>query len=236
MANFSTHLKASIITSAPLSSIVLATHISTLSESLLLFFIGALSGLLPDLDSDNSTSIQWLFSILGFFLSGSVILLCPLSSLVEMWIVGITIYAFTLYAIKPIFEKLTVHRGTLHSILAVIMFAIIGIILSLLMQQSLNMSLLVGVAIIIGALTHLILDECYSVDLANNTLKSSFGTAMKLIDLRYPLTTFMQVLFVSAAIFYLYPYHTEINSVIILWQVQLDTLTIIPPFMSQWWR
>lgn len=234
MANFSTHLKASIITSAPLSSIALATHISTLSESLLLFFIGALSGLLPDLDSDNSTSIQWLFTILGFFLSGSVILLYPLSSLIEMWVVGMIIYALTLYVIKPIFEKITVHRGTLHSLLAVIMFALIGVILSLLMQQSLNMSLLVGMAIIIGALTHLILDECYSVDLANNTLKSSFGTAMKLIDFRYPLTTVMQILFVSAAIFYLYPHHTEINSVITLWRIQLDNLTIIPSFISQW--
>ncbi|WP_299497331.1 metal-dependent hydrolase [uncultured Shewanella sp.] len=236
MANFSTHLKASTLTSAPLSSIALATHILTLPESLLLFSIGALSGLLPDLDSDNSTSIQWLFSILGFFLSASVIFLYPLSSLMEMWVVGIVIYVITMYAIKPIFEKITVHRGTLHSILAVIMFALAGITLSLVMQQSLSLSLLIGLAILIGALTHLVLDECYSVDLANNTLKSSFGTAMKFLDRRYPLTTLIQVLFIGAGLFYLYPYSDEMRSVLVIWQIQLENLTIIPSFISQWWR
>ncbi|WP_299011115.1 metal-dependent hydrolase [uncultured Shewanella sp.] len=236
MANFSTHLKASTLTSAPLSSIALATHILTLPESLLLFSIGALSGLLPDLDSDNSTSIQWLFSILGFFLSAGTLFLYPLASLIEMWVVGIVIYAITVYTIKPIFEQITVHRGTLHSIVAVIMFSIMGVCLSLFMQQALNLSLLIGVAIFIGALTHLILDECYSVDLANNTLKSSFGTAMKLIDKRFPLTTIMQMIFIGAGLFYLFPHTDEMRSVLIIWQIQLENLTIIPSFISQWWR
>ncbi|WDE05097.1 metal-dependent hydrolase [Thalassomonas viridans] len=189
MANFSTHISASIVSSSVLGTVVLATKIAPVPQSLLLIVIGALSGLLPDLDADDSTAIGWLFSILGFSLAASFVLVYPLNSLLAIWLAAAGIYAFTWYIIKPLFERITVHRGSLHSILAVVMFALFGIVISLQLSASLNMALLVALFVILGALTHLLLDECYSVDLTNNRIKSSFGTAMKLIDMRYPLAT-----------------------------------------------
>jgi hypothetical protein len=38
----------------------------------------------------------------------------------------------------------------------------------------------------IGYLTHLVLDEMYSVDVMDTRVKASFGTALKLFDRRYP--------------------------------------------------
>ncbi len=43
-----------------------------------------------------------------------------------------------------------------------------------------------GAIIFIGALTHLLLDELYSIDFAGNRVKRSFGTAMKLFDYKKP--------------------------------------------------
>ena len=45
---------------------------------------------------------------------------------------------------------------------------------------------LAGGFLTIGYLTHLILDEIYSVDVMDTRLKASFGTALKLIDPRHP--------------------------------------------------
>jgi hypothetical protein len=45
---------------------------------------------------------------------------------------------------------------------------------------------LAGGFLTIGYLTHLILDELYSVDVMDTRLKASFGTALKLIDPRHP--------------------------------------------------
>ncbi|WP_281560299.1 metal-dependent hydrolase [Thalassomonas sp. RHCl1] len=230
MANFSTHISASIITSSVLGTVVLATKIAPMPESLLLIVIGALSGLLPDLDADDSTSIGWLFSILGFTLAASFVLVYPLSSLLGIWAAAVTIYATTWYIIKPLFEKITVHRGSLHSILAVMMFALLGIIISLQLNASLNMALLVALFVILGSMTHLLLDECYSVDLSNNRLKSSFGTAMKLLEIRYPLASLSQFIIVCGASYYLYPQLQPILTVLVNWQEKLQHLTIMPTF------
>jgi len=230
VANFSTHLKVSIFTSAALSSVVLNTHIATASESILLFMIGALSGLLPDLDADNSNSIDWLFSILGITLSISFILLIPQSSVVALWLMAGAVYLATHWLIKPIFEKLTVHRGSLHSIFAVVMFTLIGVIGSLLLSQSLNMSLLIGLFIALGSITHLVLDEAYSVDLENNVIKASFGTAMKLMDLRFPLTSIFQAVLIGSSLFYLYPTFPEIITQVLIWHEKILLISFIPQF------
>lgn len=228
MANFITHLKVSIFTSAALSSVVLNTHIATAPESILLFMIGALCGLLPDLDADNSNSIDWLFSILGITLSVGFILLIPQSSVVALWLMAGAVYLATHWLIKPLFEKLTVHRGSLHSIFAVVMFTLIGICSALLLSQPLNMALLIGVFIALGSLTHLILDEAYSVDLENNVIKASFGTAMKLIDLRFPLTSLFQAILIVCSLFYIFPHFPEIIKQVLIWQEKILLISFIP--------
>jgi hypothetical protein len=228
LANFSTHIKVAVVTSAALSSVVLSTEIASPYQALVLFLIGSLSGLLPDLDADKSTSISWLFSLFGLMLAGSAIVTFALSSLLDIWLVGSLVYAATQFIIKPLFEKFTVHRGSLHSILASTMFSLLAIHLSLSSKHSLNLSMLVGIFVLLGALTHLILDECYSVDLNNVTVKSSFGSAMKLIETRYPIATGCQIMLVSCAIYLLFPHINEMEKIVALWQQKLTHVTFWP--------
>jgi hypothetical protein len=108
------------------------------------------------------------------------------------------------YALLPLFERLTVHRGSVHSLLACLMFGLISVQLALLADKSIVFSWCAGVFIIIGMLVHLSLDELYSVDLNNLTIKRSFGSALKPLSLSYPLTTGAHVL-TCIALIYLAP-------------------------------
>lgn len=50
-------------------------------------------------------------------------------------------------------------------------------------------SWLIGFVVFIGFIIHLLLDELYSVDFMNRSIKRSFGTALKLVDTRYAYTS-----------------------------------------------
>lgn len=228
LANFSTHITGSTVISAALGTALLTAKIINLPESFLLILIGALSGLLPDLDADDSTSIGWLFSILAFVTAGSFLAIYPLKSLLGIWMsVGLIFFAIW-FIVKPLFEAITVHRGSLHSLLATLMFSLLGGIISIELHTTLNFALLVSVFIAVGAITHLILDECYSVDLSNTRLKSSFGSAMKIIDIRFPTAVTIQSLITAGACYYLYQHAQQAVIIVAEWQSKLSQLSLMP--------
>ena len=81
------------------------------------------------------------------------------------------------------FAKLTVHRASLHSLLANAVFAVAVVVLSHhLFDSSIEQSWLMGLFMFVGALIHLLLDEIYSIDLEGRRLKKSFGTALKVMQ------------------------------------------------------
>lgn len=73
-----------------------------------------------------------------------------------------------------------------HSIAAAILFmqASVAISANLFIQSAL-LSWSIGLMVFIGFITHLLLDELYSVDFMGRRIKRSFGTALKIIDSRY---------------------------------------------------
>ncbi|MCP4052348.1 MAG: hypothetical protein GY739_04630, partial [Mesoflavibacter sp.] len=58
-----------------------------------------------------------------------------------------------------------------------------------------------GGFILIGGLIHLLLDEIYSVDLSNVTIKRSFGTALKIADFDNKLITLASIIAIAALIY-----------------------------------
>ncbi|MDK2594219.1 metal-dependent hydrolase [Pseudoalteromonas obscura] len=235
MANFSTHLKASTVVSATLSSVLLSMAEINGFGALGLFIVGALAGLLPDLDSDKSRSLNSLFSVFAILVAGTLILNYEFNSVTETWLVGLLVYVTFMYLIKPIFEHFTVHRATLHSISAVLMFSLLTFHGSILFGASLHTALLTSFFVFTGALTHLILDECYSVDIDNKELKASFGTAMKLLDLRYPITSLSQVAVSAGCIYFAMPYLADITSLVLGWSDKLQALSFFPDLENLSW-
>ncbi|KZX00635.1 hypothetical protein JL49_10140 [Pseudoalteromonas luteoviolacea] len=235
MANFSTHLKASTIVSATLSSVLLSMSEVSGFQALGLFIVGALAGLLPDLDSDKSKSLNSLFSIFAILAAGVLLLNFKFNSIIETWGLGLIVYLLFMFVIKPIFEHFTVHRATLHSISAVWMFGILAFHSSLLLGVTLHLSLLCSIFVFVGALTHLVLDECYSVDIDNKELKASFGTALKPIDLRYPFTSLAQVGITIGCVYFAMPHFSTITDLLYTWADRLQTITFLPNLSDYEW-
>ena len=80
--------------------------------------------------------------------------------------------------ILPIFRRTTTHRGIFHSVPSAGIFAL-GAYLATIRYDDFD-RLVVGAAALAAVLSHLILDEIYSVDLMGVRLKKSFGTALSL--------------------------------------------------------
>ncbi len=228
VANFATHFKAAVVVSAAASSVILATSLADMSDILLLFILGALAGLLPDLDADKSRSLNSLFSIFALCAAIGLPLAIEFHSLLSIWLSGLGVYLLIMYGLKPIFESYTIHRGASHSLLSVLMFAIITVNIPLYLGKGLPFALLCGVMVVLGMLTHLILDECYAVDINNNELKASFGSALKPVATSAPLASVLQIGVVLLGSYLLLPHYEDISEVIRLWQSKLISLPLLP--------
>jgi len=220
MANFNTHLNvAALLTGVSSASLVAAGHVE-LNTAIWLWFLGTIGGLLPDIDSDNSTSLDTIFNIFAFTVI--IFIMRYISgddfrdlSFLEVIAVPVVTYGLMKYGLRAIFERLTVHRGSCHSLLFLVLcgLATTQIISSVDSINSSNADMIAwlsGGFIFLGGLIHLTLDEVYSVDLRNIKIKRSFGTALKIADFDNILLTLAMITAVGV-LWYLTP---EITSTI----------------------
>jgi len=180
MANFNMHLNSAAVVSGVLAISLAGAHMIDLKTSFYCFFAGIIGGILPDIDHNNSIPvriIQFVISNLSAFLIiYNYVTKLKILQIVALWI-GIYIFFEIVFFL---FKKFTTHRGIIHSIPMGILFGFITILfLNNILHLSLIKSYYIGLFVFIGYLTHLILDEIYSVDLAGNKIKKSFGTALK---------------------------------------------------------
>jgi len=212
VANFSTHLNyAAIASGLAATALLSAGHIQPIT-ALWLAFLGAIGGLLPDIDSDNSTSMKTLFGLLAGICS--FVMVChiyPHITMLELILYAVSLYAFIRYGAKSLFEKITIHRGCCHSLAFVVLLGMCIICLASLMGYHDTTSWLSGLFVTTGGVLHLLLDEVCSVDLTNRKIKSSFGTALKIISLRNPVISLAQIAAIIALYFSAPPYDSTLN-------------------------
>ena len=181
MANFNTHLNGAFAISGVAALTIYKAGLIDDSAFLMCVGLGTLGGLLPDLDSDNSTPIKLGFNIASLIFAFALVIHwrseLSLLSLMLLWLAS---YDFMRYVVFRVFTTMTVHRGMIHS---VPYMAILGFGLTYLnyysLQTSLAISWFYGLFLFGGAMVHLALDELYSVNLMGMTMKRSAGTAMK---------------------------------------------------------
>ena len=211
MANFNTHLNTAVIITGLTSATLLSAGHIELKGALWLWFLGSIGGLLPDIDSDNSTSLDTIFNL--FALSAVLLVLNYITteliieiSFIELIVVPLLVYGFMKYIIRPIFEWITVHRGSCHSLLFILLCALLTTQVTWKLNdqsttQAAVFAWLTGGFILLGGLIHLLLDEIYSVDLSNVTIKRSFGTALKIADFDNKLITLASVIAIAGLIY-----------------------------------
>ena len=211
MANFNVHLNTAIITTGLGSATLLSAEHIDLNSALWLWFLGTMGGLLPDIDSDNSTSLDMIFNL--FALSAVLIVLSFLTtnlliqiSFIEIIMLPLMVYCFMRYIVRPIFEKVTVHRGSCHSLFFLLFSALLTTQITWQLNEqetltSATFAWLSGGFILFGGLVHLLLDEMYSVDLSNIRIKRSFGTALKLADFNNKLLTLITIIAIAGLVY-----------------------------------
>lgn len=197
MADFKTHVSVAAALSIPLAAGTYFFHLASLTDALLYAFAGTLGGMLPDIDADESIAIRIVFRLLGAL----VAVICAVLWFDELLIWHVSALALASYfvvriPVQWIFERLTDHRGVLHSLLANILFTAIAVPVAYhVLGLSAKTAWGIGAFIFFGATVHLILDEVYSIDLSGMRVKRSFGTALKITDWKEPLAS---ILFITA--------------------------------------
>jgi hypothetical protein len=181
VADFKTHMTVSTATGAVLA---LAGYKTGLPETtcILAWGLCSVSGMLPDLDSDSGRPLREATT-----LGAAVVPMLMVDRFQRMdlnhesmVLAAALVYITIRFLVAEIFRRYTVHRGMWHSVPAAI---IAGMFAFLIMSsEDIRLRMFKTVAVVIGFLSHLILDEIWSVEFRRGkySFKSSFGTALKL--------------------------------------------------------
>ncbi len=141
------------------------------------------AGMLPDLDSQSGRPVRELFSLIA------AVTPLVLTERLLKWggstegamLLAIALYAAVRFGGAALLGKLAVHRGMFHSIPAML----IAMELTFLGYESpsVMVKLLMAVGVGLGFLSHLVLDEMYSVEWTGVRLRlnQAAGSALKLI-------------------------------------------------------
>jgi hypothetical protein len=191
MADFRTHVAVASTVSGVIAIGGMVAGVATPKEVVLFFCAGTIGGVLPDIDSDHTIPVQILFSFLSVALAFmSVFSRADTYSVVELACLWILVHLFVRHVLYKIFAKFTVHRGIFHSQLAALFFLLFNAAIAYhLFGLSAVSAWLVGSFVAIGYMTHLLLDEIYSVDITGARVKKSFGTALKFVSFEDPKTS-----------------------------------------------
>ncbi|MCC9599746.1 metal-dependent hydrolase [Stieleria sp. JC731] len=181
MADFKTHISASTVVGAAYGYWGVTSQSMTLENGILAGGLCAVSGMLPDLDSDGGIPLREISMF-----AAAVVPMMMLNRFRDfnmshetMALAAMLIYVVIRFVAFEFFKRFTVHRGMWHSIPAA---ASAGLIAYLVMPCPSNAERAYkAVAVVVGFMVHLILDEIWAVEVGVGRLrtKKSFGTALK---------------------------------------------------------
>jgi membrane-bound metal-dependent hydrolase YbcI (DUF457 family) len=144
----------------------------------------AVGGLLPDLDSDSGVPVREMFGLAAafapFLLYNRLFADPRFDHNHEKVIVVLAVlYLFIRYGLSRVFKRITVHRGMYHSIPAMCIAGLIVYLLDANPARGLRVYLAGGV--MLGFLSHLVLDELFSVDFMGLRIRLNkyAGSALK---------------------------------------------------------
>ena len=179
MGNFTQHITCSTAVGIGVGGI--AYHFG-FPPSVCLVAAGLCSfaGMLPDIDSSTSKSYQeclYLTAGVASILAASRLRHYEIDPDLAMF-AGAVVFLIMRFGLGTLIKKYTAHRGMIHSIPVAILC---GQLVFFVVTGTVAERLIKAAALTIGFLSHLVLDEWYSVDTSKSSirLKRSFGTALK---------------------------------------------------------
>jgi len=179
MAGFKTHITTSSLLGVGYTGAGLYLGMP-LDSALIAGGLCGIGGMLPDIDSDSGIpfreSMGFAAAIVPMLLLGR---LQQLGLNYEQLVLATGgLYLFVRFGVARLLAKYTVHRGMFHSLPAAAIFT--GVAFLLCGSSDLQLRYFKAGGVLLGVMSHLILDEIYAVDWKHARLKKSFGTALKL--------------------------------------------------------
>ena len=167
-----------------LATATLATDLVTPRDVVAITLAGVLGSVLPDIDLKDSRPSRAMFAGLAIFFSFAVLFSVESRySIAEMLILWLGTLVLVRFVAGNLFHRFSYHRGIWHSLLAAAFSSFLtAAVFYWMLGRDESVSWFAALFMMVGFLTHLILDEIYSVDVMDTRIKASFGTALKLID------------------------------------------------------
>jgi len=181
MAGFKTHVSVSSLLGCGYAGAGYL-HGVPLDSALLGGAMCGFAGMLPDLDSDYGTPLRETMAFTAAVVP--MLLIHRFASFGlrpdEMALIGVALYLFIRFGVTNMVRKYTVHRGMFHSIPAALIFA--GVAFLIAGSSDLNIRYYKAGGVFAGFISHLLLDEIYSIEWKHGSwhIKKSFGTALKI--------------------------------------------------------
>lgn len=179
MADFKTHITFSTGLGIAYGALGYWQYELPLGNCVIAGAMCSLAGMLPDLDSDSGVPIRELK-----LFTSAVIPMMLMERFQRMGmnhssmvLAGGIAYVIIRFFVFNMFRNYTKHRGMWHSLPAALIASTVAFLLS--SNPDVAIRLFQAWAVLLGFLSHLLLDELYSVDLNGRRLKKSFGTALK---------------------------------------------------------
>jgi hypothetical protein len=184
MADFKTHISASSVLGVAYGGAAHAFFGVPLPTAVLAGGLCTVSGMLPDVDSNSGRPLQE-----GLAFAAAVVPMLLVERFHQLnWtpesivLAGAVLYVFVRFFLGELLRRYTVHRGMFHSLPAAVIFGELAFLLT--SGPDLRLRVYKAGAVVLGYLTHLVLDELYSIDWYRGRLrlKKSFGTALKMFS------------------------------------------------------
>ena len=182
MAGFRTHITVSAAVGVVYGGAAVQPMGFSTEAGVLAAGVTAVGGMLPDLDSDSGVPVREMFGLAAAVLPLMLVPRLMHADISKEGILATLLFSYLIirYVVSDLFKRLSVHRGMYHSIPAML---IAGLCVYLAYHSpDRTVRLLLAGGVMLGFLSHLILDEIYSVDWRGikPKLKSSAGSALKL--------------------------------------------------------
>lgn len=179
MADFKTHITTSTILGVGYGFGANAWYGVPWESCVLGGALCSVSGMLPDLDSDTGSPLKESLAFGSAVISMMLMqrFQDPTITRETMVLAGVIGYIAIRFGVGWILKYFTVHRGMFHSLPACLIAAEIAFLIA---TGDLNVRLFKSAGVVLGFMSHLVLDEIWSLDLMRARIKSSFGTAIKL--------------------------------------------------------
>ncbi len=181
MAGFKTHITTSTLLGVGYGATAFTCFHAPLDQCLLATGLCGVSGMLPDIDSDSGTPLRESLAFAAAVVPMLLIDRFRAAGLSTDMIVlaGAITYLFVRFVLGYWLKRYTVHRGMFHSLPAAIIFSELAFLMS--GSPELWPRLFKASAVFLGFMSHLLLDELYSIEFQRGRMrfKKSFGTAIK---------------------------------------------------------